>query len=302
MKEQALTSVHCFLCDNNKYKKLFFTDGFWIVSCRNCGIVITLDKSFNRASKSNLTIYSDNDYVTGYLSNETQKMLSDRARQRLQEIRKLSKGDKILDVGCSFGTFMKIVQEMGWQVEGVEPCFKTISYLRENTNLKVHQGTLDEVKLNKEFDVISYWDVLEHTVNPVKELICAKRHLKKEGILALQVPNFGSLYARIAKERFGWLCPADHFNHFTPKTLTLTLEKAGFKTLTIKTHSGGKSHFLVLFDYIFHPKKTPRPIRFIFLKFGVFLDRFFPFIGEFFAFLQSLFLLNGLIVVYAKKD
>jgi radical SAM superfamily enzyme YgiQ (UPF0313 family)/2-polyprenyl-3-methyl-5-hydroxy-6-metoxy-1,4-benzoquinol methylase len=301
-EERVRAKTACFLCGSQEFKKLFFADGFWIVRCQKCGLVVTLDKELKRASRSSLKVYEEEFYLKHYLGEEMQAMFKERARKRLKEIEEFTKGRKILDVGCSYGTFMKTAQDKGWQVEGIEPCKKTVWFLRKNTDLKVHYGTLAEVKLRKKFDVISYWDVLEHTSDPVKELIMAKKYLKEGGILALQMPNFGSFLARIAKERFDWLCPHDHLAHFTPETLTLTLKKAGFRVLKIETWSGGKNHFLDLFNALFPKKDLIRPIRFIFLKLGVFLDRFFPIFGSIFSWLQSLFLVNGLIIVYARKQ
>ena len=258
----------CFLCRKNEFERLFFTEGFWIVRCQKCGMVITLDKDFKRTLDSNLEIYTRKDYSKAYLSKGMQKILSERAKKRLKELEKLVNGRKILDVGCSYGTFIKVAQERSWQAEGVEPCERTTQFLRKNTNLKVYCGTLAETKLDGKLDVVSYWDVLEHVPDPVEELVVARKHLKKSGLLALQLPNFGSLSARIARQRFGWLCPEDHLNHFTPKTLSFTLKKAGFEILEMKTWSGGVGPFLSIFNDVFPEKKTLRPIRFIFLKLG----------------------------------
>ncbi|HKZ34409.1 MAG TPA: hypothetical protein VJ179_00880, partial [Patescibacteria group bacterium] len=78
-------------------------------------------------------------------------------------------------------------------------------------------------------------------------------------------------------------------------------EEAGYDVVEIRSWPGGKQYFMVLFDYMFPKKRTLRPVRFLFLKFGVFLDRFFPFLVSLVCWVESRMLMSGLLLVYARK-
>lgn len=296
-----IIKTKCFLCSGKQFQFLFKKENYNIVRCIKCKVVITLDKKLLRAHKPNLKNYIKEDYLKYYLSLEVQKTLSSRAEKSLQKIAKYADGKRLLDVGCSYGFFLQVAKKEGWQAEGIELCQKTVNYLHKHSDLTVYKGTLSNLKLEKKYDVLTYWDVLEHVSNPIQELKKGKKYLKKDGLLVVQSPNINSLSAKITKERFGFLCPDDHLTHFSPQTLRLVLIKAGFEVLEIKTISASSQQFSQLTrDYF--PKQTSLPlIRLPILSLALFLDKFLPFMDELFIRTQALFLANDLVVAYARK-
>jgi SAM-dependent methyltransferase len=103
-------------------------------------------------------------------------------------------------------------------------------YAREVLGLSVYEGELLEARFPAEFfDVVLFPHTLEHMPFPLRELREAHRVLKKSGALVVMLPNAASPEARL----FGpwwlaWDLPR-HLYHFTPKTISALMAKAGFR-------------------------------------------------------------------------
>lgn len=85
------------------------------------------------------------------------------------------------------------------------------------------------------YDLIIVMDVIEHFEDPLDNLKRVKLLLKKDGILVIQTPNYKSLMAKICKDWVWWMVE-DHKFFFSPKSIRLLLEKAGFKTIRLETY------------------------------------------------------------------
>jgi hypothetical protein len=77
--------------------------------------------------------------------------------------------------------------------------------------------------------------VLEHLPDPQGELEKIHELLSDRGQLVIEVPNFGSWYARLFQGHWFHLDPPRHLYHFSPNTLLELLEKTGFHTLDLST-------------------------------------------------------------------
>jgi predicted SAM-dependent methyltransferase len=104
--------------------------------------------------------------------------------------------------------------------------------------LSVHEGELLEAHFPAEFfDLVLFHHTLEHMPFPLRDLREAHRILKKSGALVVMVPNAASLDARL----FGpwwlaWDLPR-HLYHFTPKTISALMAKAGFRVQRLVSNS-----------------------------------------------------------------
>jgi ubiquinone/menaquinone biosynthesis C-methylase UbiE len=86
-----------------------------------------------------------------------------------------------------------------------------------------------------EFDVITLWDVLEHTPNPRNVLDECKRVLKPGGLMIINYPDIESLVARMMGRRWVFLLSV-HLYYFTPDTIEKMLRAVGFKVSGTKMH------------------------------------------------------------------
>ena len=137
------------------------------------------------------------------------------------------RGRRLLDVGCYIGIFLEIAQERGWEAWGIEPSHWAVGEARSK-GLRVVEGTLDDVHLAEEsFDVITMWDVIEHLIDPMRELRESHCLLKKGGLICIHTMNIESPLARLMGSHWPWLMEM-HLCYFSPRTLGEMLRKAGF--------------------------------------------------------------------------
>jgi 2-polyprenyl-3-methyl-5-hydroxy-6-metoxy-1,4-benzoquinol methylase len=190
----------------------------------------------NEMEQVNQSIYTAEKRVETY--NLQKAELEARYQKRLTEISGFlgRKTGKLLDVGCSIGFFLLTARNLGWQVKGVELNAETGEYARNQFHLDVATGKLEEVNYGtEEFDVITAWDVIEHVPDPVSLLKSARKLLRPDGVLALQIPNMDSVMARYTGPRWYWWSVPDHLSHFTPKSIKKILDISGFELSYLHT-------------------------------------------------------------------
>ena len=143
---------------------------------------------------------------------------------------------KLLDVGASFGVFMKAAKTMGYEVIGIEPSKWAANQVKKNTGDEIICGTLRDLREEEgDFDIITMWDVFEHLSDPVGELKEIWLRLKPGGVLVLSTMNMMSWFPKITKEAYPWILDM-HLYYFNPDTLTSMLNKSGFELVCQKSY------------------------------------------------------------------
>jgi len=145
---------------------------------------------------------------------------------------------KGLDVGCGNGKFIRDMNSLGWQFEGVE--FNPIAVdICRKAGLKVFHGDLPTAAFkDNSFDVISARHVIEHIPDPTNFMREIARILKKGGRLVIKTPNSIAL----GRQWFGmhWFendVPR-HLILFRPVNLKMLVERFGLRQVTVKTFTG----------------------------------------------------------------
>jgi SAM-dependent methyltransferase len=214
-----------------------------ILRCRSCGFGFLA----SRLSEKRLAeLYSQLDHQM------YEAEAQGRARTAIQHfkiVHRFVAAGSLLDVGCASGGFLRVCQQNGFRVTGVEPATGLAKMAREAICGKgeVFCATLQDASLRQaSFDVVTLWDVLEHVQEPMEFLRLCGSLLKRGGYLFANVPDLGSFQARILGRRWPLLLP-EHFNYFTRKSLTLCAEKAGLELLRF----GRRPAFFTI-GYIFH--------------------------------------------------
>jgi SAM-dependent methyltransferase len=140
---------------------------------------------------------------------------------------------RLLDVGCGFGHFVQWALSAGWDAWGCEPD----PWARERTLVAERvAASLDAV--SGSFDIVTLWDVLEHVPAPIEFAASLPAVMRPGGRVLVCSPNFSSVklrwpIARLNYQRFNSVVqPEEHFTQFTETGLRLTLQRAGFTTVT----------------------------------------------------------------------
>lgn len=144
----------------------------------------------------------------------------------------------LLDVGCGRGDFLAVARERGWRVQGVEPVADAARHARDARGLDVRTAVLQDAGLPEHaFDVVSAQHVLEHMPVAPDFLRMLTRWIRPGGHLLIEVPNFASTLRVRSGARWVHLRPLEHLVHFTPKTLEMTLERAGLRPIRLRSPS-----------------------------------------------------------------
>lgn len=224
--------VFCFRC-SCQGKLLFYCDNYPIVQCHNCGQIFT---GIRLQAISRQNFYDNPKYFKRmygkfrlHPSSLWHRIV---AYKRLKLIERFGARGKLLDVGCGYGIFLNTARRYGWSVFGVELSHLAYEYGRNFYSLDIFHGAVEEANYpDHSFDVITAWDVLEHLSDPIIFLKAIRRILKKDGICFFSLPNIESTAARVFKDKWWTLRPAEHIWHFTPRTITQLLNEQGYTIL-----------------------------------------------------------------------
>lgn len=148
----------------------------------------------------------------------------------------------MLDLGCWVGFLLAVARDRGWETLGVEPSEFASAHARDRLGLDVRTASLLDAELEPgAFDAIVLADVIEHLIDPARALAEIAPALRPGGVLALALPDAGSRLARALGRRW-WSVIPTHVHYFTRASLTVLLERCGFRVLSItsapKTFTG----------------------------------------------------------------
>jgi SAM-dependent methyltransferase len=247
----AAEVAQCQLCGSGE-RTLKFADGpFRVLVCSGCGLVYVTP----RLQGAWLTAVYDEGYwksadpkARGYADYAREAALYLKTfRRRMRFVaRLLPARARILDVGCAAGYFLRIAQQAGHDVFGVEPspaiAGEAVAALGAG---RVHTGTLDDAVPalglhDGSFDLVTLWDVIEHIPDPQAVLRRARALLRPGGRLLLETQNVASRWARLLGRRWHHYKHQEHLYHFTPATIRRLLGDCGFLVREITADHAGK--------------------------------------------------------------
>jgi 2-polyprenyl-3-methyl-5-hydroxy-6-metoxy-1,4-benzoquinol methylase len=143
---------------------------------------------------------------------------------------------RLLDIGTGGGSFPFIASRRGWKADGCEPNRWLCEWAMANYGLPIRPGTVFEQQYaSASYDVVTLWDVLEHTPDPKTEIREAHRLLSDNGLLVINYPDIGSWIAKVMGRSWVFLLDV-HLYYFTRGTIRKLLEDASFEIVHIRPH------------------------------------------------------------------
>lgn len=218
---------NCTVCGSSE-KKLVF-EPLQVFRCCSCGFHYRL---MNVSS----AVYEEmQKYEKAVEDKNLVKAREREATKRVSLIKNYIKPrGTILEIGVNDGTLLRKLMSEDFSVSGVEPNLKMVEIAREK-NLDVSPGTLEEneERIDKEFDAVIMFHVLEHIDNPKVTLDLVHKFLNKDGVLILEVPGFDGPMFRARGWHANWVTE-EHVSYFSMKTLNTILAQTGFKLIYAK--------------------------------------------------------------------
>jgi 2-polyprenyl-3-methyl-5-hydroxy-6-metoxy-1,4-benzoquinol methylase len=151
--------------------------------------------------------------------------------ERYRFARKFARGKSVLDIACGVGYASQLFIEVGAvSYDGVDINEKLIQYAKNNYATELIRYSVDDIctfKIDKQFDLISCFETIEHVKNYEAAIQNLYTLLKPGGILLISSPNrlVTSPNATTLQDK-----PSNEFHtqEFIPKELLSILNKNGF--------------------------------------------------------------------------
>jgi 2-polyprenyl-3-methyl-5-hydroxy-6-metoxy-1,4-benzoquinol methylase len=213
-----------------------------LVRCRRCGL-----KYISPRLRSDHILF-------GYTEGEDPAYVSQlEARERTFERslgvieQTLGRKGTLLDIGTAAGAFVATAKRAGWDASGCEPNKWLAEWGSRHYGITIRQGHVFEQDFEPgTFDVVTLWDVIEHTPDPAAVIERCRTLLKPGGLLVVNYPDIGSWIARLLKRKWLFLISV-HLFYFDRRTMRQLLEQRGFDVVLTRPHW----QWLQL-DYILH--------------------------------------------------
>ncbi len=229
----------CILCGGADRRLLIEQSPWRVHRCASCGLGV-LDPRPDEEELARLYAadYFLDQYDGGLKPGSPEmKQRIGLEKHRVRFFRGMKKRGRVLDIGCGMGYFLQACREAGYDVSGIDISEASAGYVRNELAIPVLTGAIDEIDLPEgSVDVVTMWHFLEHAPDPRIYLAKARRWLKADGLIVVDVPNFEGTDARKSWENWkGWQLPF-HLYHFTPDTLTALLARHGFRAIRKKDY------------------------------------------------------------------
>ncbi|MBK8977836.1 MAG: class I SAM-dependent methyltransferase [Planctomycetes bacterium] len=244
----------CQLCGSDRSTLHFAEPPYKVLRCDGCGLVYVTPRWSDDALRE---VYgedywrSDSPKTKGYADYASEAELYLKTfRRRTRLVRRYLPTDRparILDVGCAAGYFLRVMQDLGHDVRGVEVSEAIAGDAQASLGAeRVWVGTLDSVPREQpgfepgSFDLVSMWDVIEHVPDPQQLLRDALAMLRPTGHLLIETQNVDSRFANVLGPKWHHYKHEEHIYHFNPHTIRMVLDQAGFDVARLTSAFGGK--------------------------------------------------------------
>lgn len=177
-------------------------------------------------------------------------------RRRLTPIRAHAPGPRLLDVGCGSGFFLEAALEAGFEAEGIELSPVAIELARERVRSRITCGDVNTLLAAdaRQFDVVTAFDIIEHTFDPPSFLDDIARVLAPGGLLVISTPDTGHWLRPLMRSRWPMLQPDQHTFLFSRAAMRSLLAARGYQPVVVETATK-----VLTIDYLFGQLRQTNP-------------------------------------------
>ena len=168
------------------------------IKCNSC---LTWNQSPEITIDSIMAWYDSDNYQKGgkeggYLNYESEER--HRKVESLLRYRRLISENKIkigsvLEIGCASGSFLKVLEENGWSVTGIDVS-KRFCQLAKKNNIKVICGDFNKYNFENKFDLIAILGSISNLQGVKHSISKAYQLLNKDGCIYINYPDSISFF------------------------------------------------------------------------------------------------------------
>lgn len=225
------TNIPCW-CSKLQGATFCRGNGWQLIRCESCKTVRTVPPPI-----LNHNIYEEYYAKTNRTELHTYEHY---ARETLKEFEALS-GLNVslpitaLDVGCSTGSLVYVLNSKGYTVTGIDIDKNAVKFAMSHYGIDVREGMIDDIlEKGETFDIVIFNHVIEHIHQPLETLIKVRKLLKPHGKLWIALPNIDSARFYMEREKTLFLQPAQHVWHFSKMSLINLLLTSGYNEVKVK--------------------------------------------------------------------
>jgi SAM-dependent methyltransferase len=133
-------------------------------------------------------------------------------------------GGKVLDIGCSDGSFLSLFDNKLWDRHGIDLTRDALE-IAENREITTYLGKVWEEDVGADYDLVILRGTIEHCRDPETVLKKCSEILKPGGILYITATPCGNSFAfNVYRNKWRLFMPYNHIHFFTVDLLTNILE------------------------------------------------------------------------------
>ena len=245
----------CLICGAENPDRRYSITRFEVLSCRQCEQIFLhplLEPDEVRELFASLYSVGEGsvpelkDYYSYTFEDEPGNPLVQQYESWLDQIEAVRPPGRVLDIGCGTGLFLSVARRRGWDPFGIDESHQATEHARNHFGLDPWVGEFESFVTSEEtFDLVTGWDIIEHSRDPVGLMRSARSRLNPDGVVALSTPNqrsildlVGGLIYHLSGQRI--TKPLEkfyieqHFLYFTPDSLRDCLERADLQVFSQK--------------------------------------------------------------------
>ena len=154
-------------------------------------------------------------------------------QQRLVPLQKHLKRGNVLDCGCGVGVFVKILQDAGYECDGIDLSRKSIEIGEGKLQIKtLKYGDVQSLaREKKQYDAVIATTLMEHLEDPSMFLQTISKIIHKDGLLVLEFPTVDSLSFEMLKDYWYWIMSPYHLFYYSKISIDILLRRHGFRII-----------------------------------------------------------------------
>jgi 2-polyprenyl-3-methyl-5-hydroxy-6-metoxy-1,4-benzoquinol methylase len=201
MRETLNMGSHCPICNSNRLTSVYDFSEFTVLKCLECGV----SWRSNMYTKDTIVeMYCQESYDAHPFFAYDEQHFTDSERHKnfersLTLIESLVPKGRLLDVACGSGTFLRVAEQRGWKGTGIELSPALCQQCSSNVQSEIINSSFEDAVVQDKYDAITFWDIIEHVLDPRLCVAKAASLLKPGGIVLFCTPNEQSLLANTAR-------------------------------------------------------------------------------------------------------